>query len=270
MAVSHKGAISFGLVHIPVALYTATQDNDIHFNQLCKEDNSRVRYKKVCSGCGKEVSSGDIIKGFEYDKDKYVIVTEEDFEKIKTEKDRTVEILHFAELQSIEPIYYDKTYHAVPETGGEKAFELLRTAMKEENKVAIAKTVMGNSATLLCIIPTENGILIEKMFFADEIKEIPKNYMKPEIKEAELSMAKTLISSMVKPFEAELYHDEYQERLRQLIEDKISGKEIIAAKSEDRGNVIDLMEALQKSIEQTAPQTAAPVKKKRTTKKQGA
>ncbi|WP_027399293.1 non-homologous end joining protein Ku [Anaerovorax odorimutans] len=266
MAVSHKGAISFGLVHIPVGLYTATRDNDIHFNQLCKEDNSRVRYKKVCAGCGKEVSSDDIIKGFEYDKDKYVIVTDEDFEKIKTEKDRTIQILHFSDLKSIQPIYYDKTYHAVPETGGEKAFELLREAMKQENKVAIAKTVMGNSETLLCIIPTEDGIFIEKMFFSDEIKEIPKAYTKPDVNESELTMAKTLIDSMVKPFEPKLYKDEYQVRLKQLIEDKIAGKEIIASKAKDKGNVIDLMEALQKSIEE-----ATPVKKKKSTKKkQGA
>lgn len=265
MAVSHKGAISFGLVHIPVALYTATQDNDIHFNQLCKGDNSRVRYKKICSGCGKEVSSGDIIKGFEYDKDKYVIVTDEDFEKIKTEKDRTLQILHFADLKTIQPLYYDKTYHAVPETGGEKAFELLRTAMLQENKVAISKTVMGNSETLLCIIPTEEGILIEKMFYQDEIKEIPKAYTKPALNEGELSMAKTLIESMVKPFEPNLYKDEYQERLSQLIEDKINGKEIVAAKQEDGGNVIDLMEALQRSIEQTG---AKPAKKKAPAKKQ--
>ena len=106
MAVSHKGAISFGLVHIPVALYTATQDNDIHFNQLCKEDMSRVRYKKVCAGCGKEVGPKDIIKGFEYGQDQYVVVTEEDFEKIKTEKDRSIQILQFTDLTSIRPIYY--------------------------------------------------------------------------------------------------------------------------------------------------------------------
>lgn len=144
------------------------------------------------------------------------------------------------------------------------AFELLRAAMKQENKVAIAKNVMGNSETLLCIIPSEEGILVEKMFYSDEIKEIPKSYAKPDLNESELTMAKTLISSMVKPFEPELYKDEYQERLRKLIEDKISGKEIIAAKEDERGNVIDLMEALQRSIEQNTP---TPAKKKRTSKK---
>ena len=134
MAATHKGGISFGLVYIPVALHTATTDNDIRFNQLCK-DGSRVAYKKVCSSCGKEVGPGDIVKGFQYEKDKYVVVTDEDFEKIKTEKDRSIQILHFSDLSSIRPIYYDKTYHVTPEKGGEKAFELLRRAMLEENKV---------------------------------------------------------------------------------------------------------------------------------------
>lgn len=113
MAVAHRGAISFGLVHIPVGLYTATQDNDIHFNQLCKEDGSRVKYKKVCAHCGKEISQKDIVKGFEYEQGKYVVMTDDDFEKAKTEKDRTIHILHFTDMENIRPIYYDKTYHAL-------------------------------------------------------------------------------------------------------------------------------------------------------------
>ncbi len=263
MAVSHKGAISFGLVYIPVALYTATKDNDVHFNQLHKEDHSRIRYKKTCAHCGKEVTSSDIIKGFEYDKDKYVIMTDDDFEKIKTEKDKTIQILQFADLETINPIYYEKSYHTVPETGGEKAFELLRTAMKEENKVAIAKTVMGNKETLLAIIPAQDNILVSTMFFDEDIKELPKSYTKPELNEGELTMAKTLIESMVKPFEPSLYKDEYQERLRSLIEQKISGKEIVAPKEEAPSNVIDLMDALKRSIEQNQSTAAAPAKKKR-------
>lgn len=266
MAVSHKGAISFGLVHIPVALYTATQDNDIRFNQLCKSDHSRVRYKKVCASCGKEVTTADIVKGFEYDTDQYVIVTDEDFEKIKTEKDKSLQILHFTDLQNIRPIYYDKTYHVVPETGGEKAFALLREAMRQENKVAIAKTVMGTKETMLAILPTEDGMLIETMFFADEIKDIPKDYARPEVNEAELKMAKQLVASMDTPYDPEAHKDEYQQRLRELIENKIAGKEIVAAKSESSGNVIDLMEALKASIDTNKKD--AP--KKRTRKPRGA
>lgn len=248
MAVSHRGAISFGMVHIPVGLYTATQDNDIHFNQLCKEDGSRVKYKKVCAGCGKEISSGDIVKGFEYEKGKYVTLTDDDFEKAKSEKDRTIHILHFTDLQSIRPIYYDKTYHAVPEQGGDKAFELLRRAMKDENKIAVAKTVMGTREKLLALIPTDNGILIETLFFAEEVKEAPKEVTHPTIQEVELTMAKTLVNAMVQPFQPEQYKDEYKAKLWDIINQKIQGKEITAPAENIQVNVIDIMEALKQSL----------------------
>lgn len=248
MAVSHRGAISFGMVHIPVGLYTATQDNDIHFNQLCKEDGSRVKYKKVCAGCGKEIGSGDIVKGFEYEKGKYVTLTDDDFEKAKSEKDKTIHILHFTDIQNIRPIYFDKTYHAVPEQGGDKAFELLRRAMKDENKVAVAKTVIGTKEKLLALIPTDDGILIETLFFAEEVKEAPKEIMHPALQDAELTMAKTLINAMVQPFKPEQYKDEYKDKLWEIINKKIQGKEITAPAESIQVNVIDIMEALKQSL----------------------
>lgn len=251
MAVTHKGAISFGLVHIPVALYTATQDNDIRFNQLCKEDHSRIRYKKVCAHCGKEVRNEDIVKGFEYEKDKFVVMTDEDFESAKTEKDRSIQILHFTDLAEIRPIYYEKTYHVAPEAGGDKAFELLRTAMKEEGKVAVAKSVIGTKEKLIAIIPTDEGMLLETLYFADEIKALPKAAARTEPKPAELEMAKTLVGTMSRPFEPELYQDEYQKRLREIIEKKISGQEIAVPAGRQEDNVIDIMEALRASIEQS-------------------
>ncbi len=247
--ISRKSVITFGMVAIPIAMYTTTQDNDIHFNQLHKEDNSRVRYKKTCAHCGKEITAKDIVKGFEYDEDKYVIVTDEEIEKIKTEKEKSIQILHFAQLDQISPVYYDKTYQAAPEAGGEKAFELLRSALMSEQKIAIGKTVMGTKDTLMAIIPREDGILVSTMFYADDIKEVQKQYIKPEVSEQELSMAKTLINSMDTPFEPSKYKDEYQARLRSLIETKISGKEVIAAESDNTGKVIDLMEALKASVE---------------------
>jgi len=248
--VSHKTVISFGMVAIPIAMYTAIQDNDIHFNQLHKDDHSRIRYKKTCAHCGKEIKPEDIVKGFEYEKDKYVVVTNEEIEKIKTEKEKSIQILHFAKLNQISPVYYDKTYQAVPETGGEKAFELLRQALMAEQKIAIGKTVIGTRDTLMAIIPREDGMLISTMFYADEVKELQKQYKKPEVSEAELNMAKMLINSMDTPFNPEMYKDEYQEKLRQLIESKIAGKEIVAAQSEGPAKVIDLMEALKQSVEQ--------------------
>ena len=247
--VARKSVITFGMVAIPIAMYTATQDNDIHFNQLHKEDNSRVRYKKTCAHCGKEIKTEDIVKGFEYDDEKYVVVTDSEIEKIKTEKEKSIQILHFAQLNQISPVYYDKTYQAAPEVGGEKAFELLRSALMAEQKIAIGKAVMGTKDTLMAIIPREEGILISTMFYADDIKELQKPYAKPAVVEQELSMAKMLIKSMDTPFDPEKYKDEYQIKLKALIETKISGKEVVAPESENEGKVIDLMEALRASVE---------------------
>jgi len=247
--ISRKSVITFGMVAIPIAMYTATQDNDIHFNQLHKEDNSRIRYKKTCAHCGKEVTAKDIVKGFEYDKGKYVVITDDEIEKIKTEKEKSIQILHFAQLNQISPVYYNKTYQAVPEVGGEKAFELLRLSLMEEQKIAIGKTVMGTKDTLMAIIPREDGILISTMFYAEDVKELKKIYAKPEVSEQELNMAKLLINSMDTPFAPEKYKDEYQVRLRELIESKISGKEIVAAEPDSDIKVIDLMEALKASVE---------------------
>lgn len=248
MAVSHRGAIPFGMVHIPVGLYTATQDNDIHFNQLCKEDGSRIKYKKVCANCGKEVTAEGIVKGFEYEPGKYVTMTDDDFEKAKTEKDKTIHILHFTDLHAIRPIYYEKTYHAIPEQGGDKAFELLRRAMKDEGKVAIAKTVLGTKEKLLALIPTDEGILVETLFFADEVKAAPKELAHPEVSETELTMAKTLVGAMVRDFQPQAYKDEYQARLWEIINRKIQGKEITVSQESGTATVIDIMEALKQSL----------------------
>ena len=152
-------------------------------------------------------------------------------------------------MNQISPVYYEKTYQAVPEPGGEKAFELLRSALMAEQKIAIGKTVMGTKDTLMAIIPREEGILISTMFFADEVKEIQKQYTKPEVSKQELDMAKLLINSMDTPFDPSKYKDEYQVKLRELIEAKISGREVVAAEPESAGKVIDLMEALKASVE---------------------
>ncbi|HWR19179.1 MAG TPA: Ku protein [Clostridia bacterium] len=254
--VSRKSVITFGMVAIPIAMYTATQDNDIHFNQLHKDDNSRIRYMKTCAHCGKEIKAQDIVKGYEYDKEKYVVITDEEIEKIKTEKEKSIQILHFAKLNQISPVYYEKTYQAVPELGGEKAFELLRASLMEEQKIAIGKTVLGTKDTLMAIIPREDGMLISTMFYADEIKELQKSYNSPQVSEQEMNMAKILINSMDTPFDPEMYKDEYQVKLRALIDTKISGREVVAAKSEGEGKVIDLMEALKASIEKAKKETA--------------
>ena len=254
MAVARKSVISFGLVVIPIAMYTATQDNDIHFNQLHKTDNERIIYKKTCGHCGVEVTTKDIIRGYQYDKDHYVIITDDDLEKIKTEEEKSIQILHFAQLNEISPIYYKKTYLATPEPGGDKAFELLRAALMSEKRIAIGKTVIGTKETLLAIIPREDSLLISTMFYEDETKELPKFYNKPALPDEELEMAKTLINSMNSPFSSDEYKDEYQVKLRELLETKIAGKEIVTSKSKKPSNIINLMDALKASIEQNQAQ----------------
>lgn len=249
MAVAHKGSISMGLVLIPIGMYKATVDNDIHFNQLDKESKARIKYKKYCSHCGKEVTTKDIIKGYEYEKDKYVVMTDEELERIKTKKDKTIHIIQFARMSEVNMIYYDNDYYAVPDTGAEKAYELLRQALLAQKKVAIAKTVMGTNEKLLVLYPTKDGIIVKTLFYQDEIAAMPKSVPRMKLDENELSMAKMLIENMTKPFVAEEFRDEYQARLQEAIMQKIQGQEIVTVDTSGPANVIDLMEALQKSLE---------------------
>jgi len=231
-----------------VGLYTTTRDNDIRFNQLCKDTKERVRYKKYCPSCNKEVKSNDIIKGYEYENGKYVIMTEEELEKIKTKKDKTIHVIQFVNLTEIDPLYYERNYYVIPDTGAEKAFELLRSAMLSENKVALAKTVIGTKQNLIVLYPREEGIIAKTLFYHDEIVPIPKQIPRVELQDAEVTMAKTLINTMTGPFEPAAYKDDYQERLRDAILQKIHGQDIVAVDTSTPNNVIDLMEALQRSL----------------------
>lgn len=262
MAVAHKGSISMGLVLIPVGLYKTTVDNDIHFNQLDKESKARIKYKKYCSHCNKEVGPDDIIKGYEYEKGKYVVMTDDDLEKIKTRKDKTIHIIQFAKIAEIEPIYYEKDYYAIPDVGAEKAYGLLRQALLSQKKVAIAKTVMGTNEKLLVLYPNKEGMLVKTLYYHDEIAAVPKQIPKISLDANELEMAKMLVENMTKPFRAEDFQDEYQARLREAIMKKIQGKEIVSADTQAPGNVIDLMEALQKSLEMSGEKGSGKQRRK--------
>lgn len=256
MAVAHKGSVSMGMVLIPVDLYKATVDNDIHFNQLDKESKARIQYKKYCSHCGKEVSPADIIKGYEYEKGKYVVMTEDDLEKIKTKKDKTIHIIQFSKMSEVDMIYYEKDYYAIPDAGAEKAYELLRQTLLSQKKVAIAKTVMGQNEKLIVLYPLKDGMIAKTLFYYDEIAEIPKKVAKIQLDKNELDMAKLLVENMTKPFVAAEFKDEYQVRLRDAIMKKIQGQEIVTADTGGQGNnIIDLMEALQKSLDMTSEPT---------------
>ncbi|MBR1741705.1 MAG: Ku protein [Lachnospiraceae bacterium] len=249
MPAAHKSAISVGLLYIPVGLYKTTRNASISFNQLCKESKERIHYKKYCPSCDKEISNEDIIKGYEYEKGKYVTFTTEELEKIKSKKDKTIHVEHFAKMSEIDSILFDKNYYLVPEVGAEKAYELLRRSLLAGKKVAVAKTVIGTNENLLVLYPTKECLIAKILFYQEEIQEMPKSQAKVEVTKEELNMAKTLIETMTKSFDISAYHDEYQMKLKEAIMTKIEGKEIVSADGSDAENIIDLMEALKRSVE---------------------
>lgn len=248
MAVAHKSAISVGLLYIPVGLYKTTRDTGIAFNQLCKDSHERVKYKKYCPSCDKEIKNEDIIKGYEYEKGRYVTFTPDELEKIKSKKDKTIHIIHFARMSEIDSLYFQKNYYLVPDAGADKAYELLRQALLSKKEVAIAKTVIGTNEELVVLYPTKECLIAKVLYYQEEIQEIPKSQIKVEISKPELDMAKSLIDTMTQKFNIAAYHDEYQEKLRQAITTKINGNEIVASDTSAPNNIINLMEALQKSV----------------------
>lgn len=254
MAYSYKGSISFGLVYIPVTLHNSIKENDIGFNMIDKKTMSRVKYKKTCSACdGREVKQEDIVKGYEYEEGKYVIFDDTDFEKIKTKKDKNITIERFVKLDEVDPLYFDRPYYVNP-TGAEKAFAVLLTAMEEENKAAIAKTVLGTKETLILIRSKDGQMLLNTLFFEDEVTKNPAKDIKEKGSAAELKMAKAIIDGMTGEFNPDEYKDEYREKVQQAIEQKIAGKEIVSAKEKNTTTVANLMDALTKSLELTKKQ----------------
>lgn len=253
MAVAHKGSIAMSMLLIPVGLHKVVIDDDIHFNQLDKESGARIKYKKYCSHCGKEVTSADIIKGYEYEKGKYVTITDDELELLKTNKDRTIHIEQCSKMNDINMIYYDKDYYAIPEKGAEKAYEVLRQALLSLKMVAIAKTVMGQSEKIIVLYPTKDKFIAKTLHYYTEIIEAPINIPKIKLKKQELELAKTLVKNMQKEFVIEDFSDEYQERLKAALMQKIKGNDVIAVEDSDsHGNILDLMEALQKGVEMTS------------------
>lgn len=248
MAYSYKGAITFGLVYIPITLSLSIKEEDIGFNMLDKKTKSRVKYKKTCVDCqNKEIKNEDIVKGYQYEKDKYVIFTDEDFEKLKTSKDKNITIEMFVKLEEIDPIYFEKAYYVKP-TGADKAFSVLLKAMETEKKAGIAKTVLGTKETLILLRVRDGVMLVNTLYFHSEVQKVPQ-LEKTKISKQELDLAKTLITQMTGPFEPEKYRDEYHIRLKKAIKRKIAGNEIVEAKEEkEPAKIINLMEALQRSL----------------------
>ena len=264
-----KGSISFGLVNIPIALYPATRREELKFRLLRKSDLSPVSYKRVAEKDGKEVSWDQIVKGYEYEKGKYVVLKDEDFERVDLEATQTVDIQDFVDQEEIDPIFFYKPYYLEPQKGGDKAYALLRDALKDSNKVGIAKVVIKTRQYLAGVKPEDGVLVLELMHFADELADPGKLHVpkKTEVGKREMNMAKSLIDSMSSKWNPEKYRDDYREALMEVIEEKVEagGKEIEEKPKKARKptNVIDLVSVLQKSLEQTGGKKKATTKSRR-------
>jgi DNA end-binding protein Ku len=267
-----SGAISFGLVAVPVKLYPATEQKDIQFHQFKEGTRQRIRNKRVSEATGREVDYEDIVKGYEAAKGKYVIVTPDELASVAPEKTRTIEITDFVDLSDIDPIYFEKSYYLAPvdEAGAKKAYALLLKAMEEEGKVAIGRFVMRTKEYLAAVRPMDGILVLETMFFPDEIRqpsEIENVPVRARAGERELKMAKQLINTLATNWDPKRYHDEYRERVLKLIRDKAKGKEVVLPEAEETTKVADLMEALRQSIEATKKGRRSPPRKAATRKK---
>lgn len=249
-----KGAISFGLVHVPVKLFTATESNDISMRMLHKKHFSPIQYKKTCAECnGEEVPMEDIIKGYEYEPGKFVTFEKEELDLLADEANKEIKIVDFIDLHEIDPIYFQKTYYLAPSETGSNAYTLLKEALKETGKIGIANVTLRSKGSLAAIRVIEDCLSMVTMYYPAEIRAIeqvpnlPKN---AEVNEKELNMAKMLIEQLTTTFEPAKFENEYRKRLLTAIEQKVSGQEVVTAPEPQRPNVINLMEALQASIEQ--------------------
>jgi DNA end-binding protein Ku len=251
-----KGAISFGLVNIPIALYPATRSEELKFRLLRKTDLSPVNYKRVAEADRKEVPWEQIVKGYEYEKGKFVVIKEEDFARVDVEATQTVDITDFVKLEEVNPVYFHKPYYMEPEKGGDKAYVLLREALRSTGKIAIAKVVIKTRQHLAAVKPQENGLMLELMHFADELIDISefKVPTAKNVSKKELEMAGVLVASMSSEWRPEKYHDEYKDALEKLIEEKVEKGDKATPKPVRRPkatNVIDLVSVLQKSLKQS-------------------
>src|SRR5436309_13104707 len=258
-----KGSISFGLVNIPIALYPATRKEELRFRLLRKTDLSPVNYKRVAEKDGKEVPWDQIVKGYEYEKGKYIVLKEEDFERADLEATQPVDIQDFVDLDEIDPIFFYRPYYLEPQKGGDKAYVLLRDSLAEKKKVGIAKVVIKTRQYLAGVKPEDGALVLELMHFADELADTSKLHIpkKVEVGKREMNMATALVDSMSSKWNPEKYHDDYREALMEVIEEKVEagGKEIEEKpkKAPKPTKVIDLVSVLQKSLEETGVKKAS-------------
>ena len=264
-----KGSISFGLVNIPIALYPATRKEELSFRLLRRTDLSPVNYKRVAEKDGKEVPWDDIVKGYEYEKGKYVVLKDEDFQRVDLEATQTVDIQDFVDQEEIDPMFFYKPYYLEPQKGGDKAYALLRESLEKSKKVGIAKVVIKTRQYLAGVKPERDALVLELMHFAEELADPSKLHVpkKIEMGRREMNMAAALVDSMSSKWNPAKYHDDYREVLMEVVEEKVEagGKEIEEKpkKAPKPTKVIDLVSVLQQSLEKTGGAKKKSTKKSR-------
>lgn len=254
-----KGHLTFGLISIPMHMSAAARGERISFNQLHKVCHSRLKQPLFCPVCNRNVERSEIVKGYEHEKDQYVLFNEEELDKIEPASAKVMEILEFVKLEEMDPIYFDSSYYITPEDAGTKAYKLLMSAMQESGYGAIAKLTMHQREHIVIIRPGTKGMTLHTMFYTNEIRAAESvSTDKIELKEQEKKLAEQLIQSLAAPFEPQKYRDEYQENVKGMIAAKLKGQEITEVAQPHMAPVIDLMEALKKSLaEKQAPAASA-------------
>lgn len=245
-----KGYLTFGLISIPIRLFSAARSERISLNQLHSVCSTRIRMPLFCPTCDRKVERSEIVKGYEYDKDQYVLFKEEELDKIEPESARSMEILEFVKIDEIDPLYYDASYYMTPEEAGEKAYQLLLNAMEESGYAAIAKLSMHQREHIVVIRPRAKGLTLHTMFYTNEIRQVAEYGRTENVqpKEQEQKLAMQLIESLAAPFEPDKYQDQYRERMLSLIAAKQNGQEVAEAPHPTLAPVIDLTAALKKSL----------------------
>ncbi|PWT87368.1 MAG: Ku protein [Acidobacteria bacterium] len=247
-----SGFIVFGLVSIPVRLFSATTSHDISFNLLHRKTKSRIKLQYYCPHCDKVVPRDELVRGYEYQKDHYVTIEDEELKKIRPESSKNLEITQFVELAEVDPIFYEKSYYFGPSEGGEKAFDLLTEAMRETSTAGLGKLLMRDHEYLALVRPGEGGLVVQFLLYADEVRKnenrVPAH---PHVSAKQLELAKTIIEDMKEPFKPEIFKNDYIERLDELIESKITGRKLKIVPAKEKPKVTNLLEALQKSVEQS-------------------
>jgi DNA end-binding protein Ku len=244
-----KGHLTFGLVSFPIQLFSAARSETISFNLLHKDDHSRIRQVTYCQSEDKPVQRSELVKGYEYEKDRYVVIEDEDIKKVAPKTAKVMEILEFVKADDVDPIYLESSYYVAPDEGGEKPYALLFQALRESKLYGVAKVAMHNREHIIVLRPGAKGILSHTMYFQDEIRQVEEFRTDTSlVKDKELAMAKMLISSLESEFEPQKYKDNYRENLQKMIEAKIEGRNVAATPETHIAPVIDIMEALKKSL----------------------